>query len=188
MFRLDPSKITNFNCTDQELELHILFWICASFKAGMVSARCLCNMLNYWNEDEDKTPFEIIRHLNRFDILPRELKKFGIGCFNKKAEYMTDLVSRNLNLRTCSVQDLESVKGIKFKSSRCFVLHTRPNQEYAGLDRHALNFLKEKGHVIPKSLTRKNYEILEKIFLNYVHESEASTSEFDLNNWNSRRK
>lgn len=188
MFYLDPSKITNFNCTDDELELHALFWICASSKNGVVSARCLCNLLNSWNKNGDLSPFQIIRFIDDQNILPEELKKFGIGCFNKKSDYMRDLVYKGLKLRTCSIDELESVKGISFKSSRCFILHTRPDQNYAGLDRHALSFLREKGHPIPKSLTEKNYKNLEQIFLSYVKNSNQSTSEFDLNNWNSKRK
>ena len=134
---IDPKKITNFNCSDEELELHILFWFLAAGKNGVTAAKCLDKLLTAWKMD-NFSPFEIIAEIDRRGILPDELKKFGIGCYRRKAEYFRSLLAAKLNLKTCSLEELEAIKGCGKKSARCFLIHSRPNQSYAGLDRSKL--------------------------------------------------
>jgi thermostable 8-oxoguanine DNA glycosylase len=99
------------------------------------------------------------------------------------------LVNSKLNLRTCTVEDLESVYGIGSKTARCFIIHSRPDANCAGLDTHILKFLKSKGHDVPSSTPgRKQYKQLEQVFLGYVKQSGKSVAEFDLGVWNSYAK
>lgn len=180
---IDPKKITNFNCSNEELELHILFWFLAAGKNGVTAAKCLDKLLTAWKMD-NFSPFEIIAEIDRQGILPDELKKFGIGCYRRKAEYFRSLLAAKLNLKTCSLEELEAIKGCGSKSARCFLIHSRPHQPYAGLDRHALSFLRDMGYDVPKSTpTGRKYEELEKVFLYYVKESGKTVAEFDLENW-----
>ena len=191
---IDAKKITNFKATDHELEELILFWILAAGKNGVTSAKCLDNFLTSWQTafgEMRLSPFEIIEKVDKKQILPHELKRFGIGCFNRKAQYFRNIIYANLNLRTCTVEELENINGIGAKTARCFLIHSRKNQRFAALDTHVLKFLKDKGHEVPKSTpakrSKKYYE-LEKIFLNYVKESGKTVAEFDLNLWNYYRE
>jgi thermostable 8-oxoguanine DNA glycosylase len=186
-FLIDPINITKFNSSKFDLELQLLFWICAAGKNGVTSARCLDRLLTC-HESKGKTPLQIIDGIDRTIILEDELKRFGIGCYGKKADFFRSLINARLDLKTCTVEELETVKGIGPKTSRCFLIHTRKNQQYAGLDTHVLKFLKEKGHDVPKSTpTKKKYKDLEKIFLEYVANSGKTVAEFDLAVWNEYR-
>lgn len=189
---IDAKKITNFKLNDAELEEHILFWVCAAGKNGVTAAKCLHNFLEYGMQimgaPATETPFGIVRFLDVRSRLEFALKYKGIGCYNQKARTMRELAASGMNLRTCSVEDLESIVGIGPKTSRCFIMHSRPNQRYAGLDTHVLKYLRDRGHVVPKSTpTGKKYRELEKIFLNYADEAGKPVAEFDLSIWNQYR-
>jgi len=187
---IDPTQITNYNLSKSEAEEFILFWVCAAGKNGVTSAKCLDKLLSAWREkiDGSPSPFEIVRYIYQFGDLVDEMKKHGIGCYNSKAKTFISLVNSNLDLKKCSVEDLESISGIGPKTARCFLIHSRPDQQYAGLDTHVLKFLKDKGHEVPKSTPNgKKYRELEVIFLKYVSESGMNTADFDLKIWNNYR-
>lgn len=186
---IDPTKITNYHLNDHQLEEMILFWVCAAGKNGVTAARCLDVLLNRWkNAANSISPFVIISFIYDHSNLPEQLKMAGIGCYNNKAKTFVSLVNEQLDLRNCSVEDLESIPGIGPKTARCFVIHSRENQQYAGLDTHVLKFLRDKGHDVPKSTpTGKKYRELELIFLNYVRESGKTVADFDLTIWNDYR-
>lgn len=185
-YRIDPDNVTNFDATNEELELQILFWICAAGKNGHTAAKCLNNFLSYFSKKNEKTsPFEIISSVHD---LPLSLKSFGIGCYNNKARTINDLLSKKLNLKTCTLEELETIWGMGPKTARCFLIHTRKNQKFAGLDRHILRFLKDSGYDVPKnSPTKKQYVELEKIFLSIAEKANKTISELDLEIWKNKR-
>lgn len=186
---LNPVEITNFNASKSELEELILFWICASGKNGITAAKCLNNLLSTWKKLPSQSPFDIIRYILKNANLSEEMKKHGIGCYSLKSKAFKDLTSKSLDLKECSVDDLEGITGVGPKTARCFLIHSRKNQNYAGLDVHILRFLREKGHETPKTTpTGKKYKELEKIFLKYVKESGMSVADFDLKIWSNSRK
>lgn len=182
-FLVDPNNITKYDCTDEELQLLLLFWICAAGKKASTAARNLSRMLSYGKEkfgtDE---PFEIVR---RFGTdLADVMKDHGIGCYNNKSKSMLDLAAKNLDLKFCSVSDLESVHGIGPKTARCFLMHSRKDARFAGLDTHALKYMRERGMKVPKSTpSGKKYLELEKKFLQLADMSGKTIAEFDLEIW-----
>lgn len=181
---IDPYNITNFSATDVELEEVLMFWVCVAGKKAKTIASGLDKLLKEIILNENETPFEAVSRLDK-EALGEQLKKCGVGCHTIKARALKDLVGRGLDLRTCSVDDLESVYGIGPKTARCFLIHSRPEVRYAGLDTHILKFLKSKGHDVPKSTpnTSKRYREIENLFLKYVDESNKSLAEFDLELW-----
>jgi thermostable 8-oxoguanine DNA glycosylase len=182
-YLVDPDNITNFNCSDQELQLVILFWICAAGKKASTSARNLERLLLHGREKfESEEPFVIIRMFG--SDLAASMKAHGIGCYNNKSKSMLDLVGKNIDLRSCSVSDLESIIGIGPKTARCFLMHSRRNVRFAGLDTHVLKYMREKGIDVPKSTpSGKKYLELEKIFLDMADRSGKTLAEFDLEIW-----
>jgi thermostable 8-oxoguanine DNA glycosylase len=180
---IDPTNITNFNLSDNQLEEVILFWICAAGKNAIVAASSLDRLLNQICEKKH-SPFESIRNLNK-NKLPNLLKNFGIGCYNNKAKTFWDLSNSGINLRTCSANDLENIYGIGMKTSRCFIIHSRKNAKYAGLDVHILKFMKLLGYDVPKSTPiGKKYLYLEKEFLRKIEGFGKPVAEIDLLIWN----
>lgn len=181
---IDPINITKYDQSQKELEEVLLFWICAAGKNGVTAARCLENLLTTWRS-KSETPFEVIR---RISDLPAEMKRHGIGCYNAKAKTFLCLIDKGFDLTSCTVEDLESVPGIGPKTARCFLIHSRRNQEYAGLDTHILKFLRDNGHDVPKSTPAgKKYKELEQVFLKYAKAAKMSVADFDLRVWNKYR-
>ncbi len=201
---IDPSNITQFNCSRPKLEELILFWVCAAGKNGKTAARCLESFLKQWKAEarlgsvpikSRPSPFDAIQYL--YDIWRRDgvveaLKTHGIGCYNHKADTFINLASSEIDLKTCTVDDLESIKGIGPKTARCFLIHSRPDQRYAGLDTHILKYMRDKGFDVPKSTpSGKRYRIIEQDFLALADASGKTIAEFDLEIWNeysTRRK
>lgn len=199
---IDATKITNYNATKSELEKHVCFWILAAGKSGVVAARQLEKLDEELREDIKRNfgscPRSIFARLRAFEkgwkplaenYLAHLMKINGIGCYNQKAGYLLEVARSGLNLRTCSVDDLEKCKGIGRKSSRCFVIHTRRKAWYAGLDTHALKFLRDNGYPEAPKITpssKVSYENWEKKFLDFVP-SGMTAGEFDLTNWNNYR-
>lgn len=186
-YKINPDNCTCFNLDKYGLELHILFWIFAAGKNGHTASRCLNNILKEYNKKTNLvSPFEILKSI---EDLPQELKRFGVGCFNNKSKCIKDLINKNFDLESCSIEDLESVWGLGPKSVRCFLIHTRKNQQLAGLDRHVLRYLSELGHKVPKSTpNKKQYLEIEKIFIELAKSVGKTISELDLEIWTKYRK
>lgn len=189
---IDPANITNYNLTDNQLEEHILFWVCAAGKNGTTAARCLNKMLTeHAVFYQNNTPFSWILQAHALYNLPQVLKHYGIGCYNSKARTFFELaVAKHrgeLNLRTCSVADLEKIHGIGMKTSRCFILHTRERAQYAGLDTHMLKNLRKQGiKEVPNSTpgSKKLYLRLEQEVLRLAEENNMAPADYDLMIWN----
>ena len=190
---VDPSNITNYNLTYDELEERILFWVCAAGKNGKTAAKCLNKFLTDLSTYGD-TPFESIFNymllsplVKTAPILEEKLKCCGIGCYNNKAKTIKHIILSNINLKTCSSEELESIYGIGMKTSRCFILHSREGARIAGLDTHMLKHLKDNGvSNVPKSTptSKKEYLRLEKEVLALADKANMSSADYDLMVWN----
>jgi hypothetical protein len=188
---IDPTKITNFNLDKHQLEEHLLFWAVVAGKNAMSSARALEKFLRYGEKVfrmRTRRPFEMISRIGRVkkSVLPRMMKDCGIGCYNLKSRTFLELATSNLNLFTCSTDDLEQVNGIGRKTSRCFIIHSRESAGVAGLDVHALGFLRDSGYPDAPMATpgsKKQYEYWEKIYVQLQEKSGLNMAEYDLAVW-----
>lgn len=182
---INPKQITNFNLTIPELQETILFWISAAGKNAQTASRCLDNLLTKWKTNNE-TPFSVILKINHKSNLANELKEHGIGCYNNKAKSFIQLARSNINLKTCTVDDLEAIHGIGPKTARCFIIHSRPNQRLAGIDTHLLKCLKDLGlDNIPKTTpTGNTYKRIEQQFLNLADLFQIEPAKLDLKIWN----
>jgi len=186
---IDPAHITNYDLSVPELEEYILFWVCAAGKNGTTASRCLEKLLSAITYN-NRSPFLTIREvLSTEEPKPLvELMKWaGIGCYTHKARTFDELVHSQINLRTCTPEELEEIYGIGMKTSRCFILHTRRNTQVAGLDTHMLKHLKTMGvRGVPKSTpgSKKLYTRLEKKVLKLADRLGFTPAEYDLAVWN----
>ena len=188
---IDPTKVTEYEQRTNRLEEFILFWVCAAGKNGRTAARCLDTLLNTIAKP-GKGPMECLcGYDGSLGTLPELMKFCGIGCYNAKARTFKELATLtttgNLDLRTCTVDELESVYGIGMKTSRCFVMHSRKNAQVAGIDTHLLKHLRAKGvKDVPKSTpgSKKQYLRLEKEILRLAKEANMTPADYDLMVWN----
>jgi len=181
---IDPTIITNFNRTDQELQEFLLFCICVAGKTAWQIAKKVDDLIRLSclsNGEED-----IFISLSKQYDLEGFLISRKIGNYKKHTRCFRELIKSNLDLKKCSVEDLENIHGIGPKTARYFILHSRENSRVACLDRHVLRWLGEKGHKVPKSTPSGNkYKHLESIFIREADKQDISISELDLNIWNS---
>ncbi len=199
---VDPKTITDFDLSHNQLEERILFWVLAAGKNGTMAAKNL-RRLHYRLDSTRRSTirsrvhfceiFNIIQllHYGEKDNqwLASDMKHYGIGCYNNKSQTFIDLAHSGLDLKKCTVAELEAIKGIGPKTARGFIIHSRPDQKYACLDTHLLRWLGERGHKVPKSTpTGKRYRELEAIFLNICEEMNTSPAELDLEIWNQRKR
>lgn len=188
---IDPTKITKFDRTDAELEEFLLFCVLVAGHNAQTTAKTLNRLLGYGTSPH--TPFTLLRLMlsmqdrvseNAFGLW---LSTYGVGCHNRVAKTIRMILDRNLDLRTCTTEELESIYGIGPKTSRFFITHSRPDQEFAVLDTHILSFLRERGIAAPKSTpSGKKYAQLEQQFLEIAKKSGMTVADFDLMIWNSR--
>lgn len=185
---IDPTNITNYNLTANELEEHILFWVAAAGKNGKTAAKCLDKFLKLIGYPDNKiSPFVAIEHVVYNYYLSDLLKMSGIGCYRSKATTFVALATSSLNLRTCPVEELEKIYGIGKKTSRCFILHSREGAQYAGLDTHMLKHLRVMGvKDVPKQTpsSSKQYKRLENEVLKLAKAAKMTPTDYDLKIWN----
>lgn len=180
---IDPKNIVRYDYTDAELEELLIFCVCVAGKKASTIAPAVALLL------KGQPAFEVIRGILEEDdpgsswTLSQRLKACGIGCFTQKAETLKQIVEADLDLRTCSVSDLEAIKGIGPKTSRFFIMSSRKGVQHAALDTHILRWMRDQGIDAPKSTpTGKKYLTLEQTYLKMVPEGKTA-AEFDLEIW-----
>jgi thermostable 8-oxoguanine DNA glycosylase len=106
-----------------------------------------------------------------------------LGQYNRLTRYMIE--SLNLDLRNCSVEDLERIPGCGPKTARMFLMFSRPNQRFAALDTHVLKHLRANGIQAPMMTppAGKTYRRLEAEFLKLADASGMSVADYDLSVW-----
>jgi len=179
---VDPRNITRFNRSTAELEELILFCVAVGGKTASFIAQALDEFLAGY---PGTSPFDVIRHLHRAGVLEDAIRGSRLGKHARLARAYAELVDSGIDLRTCSINDLEAVHGIGSKTSRFFLLHTRPNQQLAVLDTHVLRFMRSRGfRNIPKATpTGRRYREIEAKFLALAAREGRDPAEFDLAIW-----
>ncbi|UCG53958.1 MAG: hypothetical protein JSV32_04950 [Dehalococcoidia bacterium] len=179
---IDPQNITDYDRTEYQLQEFLLFCI---FVAGK-TAKTIAPKLDAFLEDKDQLPFEYLYNMGSEGI-PKHLRKHKMGKYSvlDSSIHMLSIFCRYISLRDITLEQLEMHKGIGPKTSRFFLLHSRPNQKLVVLDTHILKDVRARGIEAPKSTpSGKKYE---KISAQYIAalEKEGITdwADFDLNKW-----
>lgn len=149
---VDPKNITNYNRSDYELELFWLFCLFVAGKNADVASQKLSLLLEPitpW-----QTPFEYLRGIDIFNTLV----SIKSGQYNRLVRAISE--SLHLDLKNCDLKDLTNIYGVGPKTARFFLLHTRPNCEYAVLDTHILKWIRSHNEYAnaPKDTPQNNEE------------------------------
>lgn len=182
---VDPRYVTNYNRSEEELESFLLFAVSVAGKTAKQISKALNHFLNgeEWKCDISSspfftTPFALIRYMYAENILEQHIRQSRLGQHNKLKRAFTEISFSEIDLNVCSVSELEQIHGIGKKTSRFFILHTRPNVRIACIDTHIKKWLSELGY---KS---KKYETLEAAFLDEADKRCRNYAELDLELWN----
>lgn len=183
-WRVDPFVITDFNRDDDQLAALFVFCCCvAGKKATMIS-----RMVHEFLTDCGYTggPIQRLTSMAADGTLDANLRRARLGKYALLTRCFETMVSDpTFNLRTSQPADLERLPGVGHKTSRFFVLHSRPNARVAVIDTHILKYLRAIGaESVPDSIpTGKHYLRLEKIMLAEADRLEMDMADFDLKIW-----
>lgn len=191
---IDPINMTQYDLSESKLEEVILFCCAVAGKNALTTAKALDKFLVGLRADcstlfdVEGSPFTLLR-CDYQDDLAQRLKSCGMGCYNHRARTFLALAHSGLDLKKCTVEELERIPGIGPKTSRFFLLHTRRDVRVAVLDTHILRYMSDLGHEVPRSTpTAKRYLELEQTFLGLADLSQKTLAQFDLDIWNEYRK
>ena len=182
-FLVDPADVIDFNRTDAELELFWLFSGVVAGKTATTQARLLENFLNSLDPVDNDSPFGRIRRAEQVGILMKKLQESRLGQYNRL--YKMFVASLGLDLRNCTIDDLEGIPGCGPKTARMFIMMSRSNQRMAALDTHVLKHLRANGIAAPEITpqSKREYRRLEEEFLKLADASGMSVADYDLTVW-----
>jgi thermostable 8-oxoguanine DNA glycosylase len=191
---INPYEITNYNRSDYELELFLLFCIVVAGKTAYIQAQKLQSFLDSVNMrlmmPEHVSPFQSIRSAEQHGILFEEIKNAKLGQYKKINSAFKFISDKEFNLSRMTPKILEEIPGVGMKTSRFFLLHSDPfyKDKIAILDTHILKFIKENiDERAPKStpVIPLTYRFWEERFLNWCLQNNKTVADFDLEVWKS---
>ena len=138
MRRFDFTKQLPTHCSDKyEKEYFLIFSVIVAGRNAKMAVEKTWRLLEFtWGEE---TPFDLIKHYIDHNTLTQKLKSLKIGQYTRIEKALKDII--NLNVETCTLDDLLACHGVGNKTARFFLLNTRKDAEYAVLDTHVLKWL-----------------------------------------------
>lgn len=114
-----------------------------------------------------------------------KVREARTGNYTKIENALRELATAKIDLKACSPQDLERFHGIGPKTSRFFIMWTRPDEQYAALDVHVLRWLREQGHAVPAVTpsSKKKYAEIEAAFIREAKKRGMTARELDEKIW-----
>ena len=184
MTTIEPTKVTDYDRSESELQA---FWLFCLFAAGKNSDAVSLNHAKFMHSaglGKDTSPFDCMRALSD-DELHNPLVVNKIGQYTRLTNAIRDSLA--LDLRTCTLEDLMKVRGAGPKTCRFFLLHTRPDCDLVVLDTHILRWLRYRGFAAPYTTpsSAKVYEELSSVAatLMRLHYPGCSPAQADLLIW-----
>lgn len=165
----------------RELEYRLLYSMVVAGKSAKFATNFMRGFLQHAGH---RSPLSFVRELIRRGGLELRLRLYKSGNYTKLTKGFTQVAQSRFNLRTIKPLQLELVHGIGPKTSRFFILWTRPLAEHAALDTHVLKWLRFLGHSAPYATpSGLEYERLEKIVIAQAKVRGMTPRELDAKIW-----
>ena len=179
---IDPFHITSFDRSVAELEEFILNAVAFAGKNALQQS---VKMHAFLFEEEGNSPFGKIRIWEKDQTLAARLVKHKLGKYGLLTRSFSELARSGIDLSTCAVDELERFPGIKSKTARFFVLHSREGQELAVIDTHVLKELRRLGLTeLRTAPSAKRYVELERVFIAHLKQNNVTDfAAYDLDIW-----
>ena len=168
-----------------ELEYKALYALVVAGKSAKFAEAFMGRFLERFCS-EGQSIFDCIIDLNDKGILRAALEECRSGNYGKLCRALPMLARLTPeDLATWTPADLEKIPGIGPKTSRFFILWTRPDARVAALDVHILRWLREHGYDAPRTTPAnpKTYARLEAAFLQEADKRGMSPRDFDYSIW-----
>jgi hypothetical protein len=131
---VEPTNCIDHGRTNAELEEFFLFCIMVANKNSDQTKEALEFILG---DEPYLSPFEVITVMVASGTLMEVLRESRCGQYNARRRSMEYIAEGKVpDLRTATPQELEQVPGVGPKTSRFFIMATRPDAEHAALDTH----------------------------------------------------
>jgi thermostable 8-oxoguanine DNA glycosylase len=169
-----------------ELEARLIYAIIVAGKSADFADQVCYTLWDMMSEDmgEGVGPLDAIANWDREDLLADKLCEARVGNYQKNTRCLRELAQADIDFRTCLPQELEAIYGIGPKTSRFFILWTRPGVRYACLDVHILQWLQDQGVNAPTRTPRgRRYYELEEVFLKMADERGLTPRQLDYKIW-----
>jgi hypothetical protein len=179
---IELKRITDFERSPAELEELLLFCAFLGRHSAWDTASALHSFLTTVHQREHPKTFRPFEGLRRQEQrLAADMKSHGLRSPKKNARTIVALIECGLDLRTCTVEELEGVPGMTPSAARLFLLHSRPEQPYACLDGDVLSYLRDEGIVTPAKAPAdpEEYRVLEQEFLELAAKAGKTPAELD---------
>jgi thermostable 8-oxoguanine DNA glycosylase len=193
---IDPKKVTDYKRNKFQLQEWLLYGICVAGKKSEIETVKLDKFLQgcvLQSNDHRETPFNLIRELLKTpsvifcDGLMEELSKNKIAPYKQRYNSFVDAVTLLPDdLSEVTIDDLQKVRGIKTKTSRFFLTHSREDFDEPVLDRHINKFLRDEGHKNIPIDTPQNprvYARVAQLFTDIAKQRGQTVTELDLQVW-----
>ena len=178
-------NINDYNRNRHEREELLLLSIAVAGKTAYIIAPKIHRFIEICGKTG--TPFERIKSVlsqGGADLLREKLEEVKLGCYNSRTKGFIE--AANLDVFNCGIKELEQVTGVGFKTSRLFLIHTRPDARYCAYDVHIGKEMRLQGFLdAPKSTptSYKEYLYWEQKWLSLVPKN-VTVGEFDIQTWN----
>lgn len=184
---LDPNAITKFDRTRDEL---LEFWLFCLFVRGK-NADVQAGKLDEFIKQMHGLP-NMPEMIGMIEFKLRQVKAGQYGTLTPAIrETLLRLEKAPDFLNRASARELEDIYGVGPKTSRFFILHSRPKVRVAVLDTHILQYLHDRGNKgVPRTTppAGKKYEALEEAFLFDADFYDVDPAAFDLAVWRASRE
>lgn len=184
-----------YDATQEELEEFLLLGLFVAGKNAIVQQRKLHWFLERLREhvlrsQADWFPMQRISALQP-ESLEQHLRYCGAGQYRRLVPALLWLSEKiphgELDLKTCTRDELCACPGIGYKTASFFLIYTRRDATHACLDTHILRWLREEcGHEnVPKSSPqgKKQYEKWEQIYLAEAEKLGENPTTLDFELW-----
>lgn len=163
------------------MQENLLFCVVVAGKKASIQIKLLHSFLS-----GSSNPFEYIKELDANGKLSVKLRESRLGQYTRLANCFRELVDSELDLFTCTVEDLENIHGIGPKTARFFLSCNRKDARYAVLDVHLLKYMTQYlGWTVPSTTpgSKSDYQKIENKWLKYIDSINVNPVEFDLAIW-----
>jgi hypothetical protein len=165
-----------------DLEYCLLYSMVVAGKSASFADKAMQRVFSACPREE--SPFEFVADLARGGQLEQHLRTCRTGNYTKLARGFAAAAGAGLNLRRCTPADLEAIHGVGPKTSRFFIIWTRPKANHAALDTHVLKWLRFIGHKAPLSTpSGRKYALLEVVILTEAKKRGMTARELDSAIW-----
>ena len=192
-------SLYNPNRTEIQLRQFLAFGIAVAGKNSASTMKAMDKFLSLGkNEFGTVDPLRIAAsHFTRTALVDN-LRECGFGCQTQRATSFLDAFYKieqgKVSLGLSDARELETIKGVSFKTSRFFLLYSRANVEHAALDTHVWKMVRDHYPDAPEKVpsSRTKYEYWERKFMDLRDVIPAckgmSYAELDFYGWDGKRQ